>query len=180
MASIGDQVQALSNNVSSLAALVSGIRTQGLYYALTGSYVVFGCTVIPSSGVGGMTLALTGATDHVNPDAYTPNPARYENYYNIAVAYGEIFLMDQVNISTLQNANLTVTTAPGTGYHRYDCVYAYVGSSGPGVAIAVGTAVVNASTPTLPPRRPVFLAKPSTPSSANRPGPRSSSPNSAC
>ncbi|MBV8061059.1 MAG: hypothetical protein JO253_05995 [Alphaproteobacteria bacterium] len=152
MASIADQISALSQLVASLQAGFQSVNAPGLFYSLIGQNVVYGCKVTQGLGLGGasMTLALDGTVDHVNPNAVTPNPSRYEQYYNTSIVYGQPWFMDQVNISSLQNSALTVQTAPGTGYWRYDLVYIYMSSNGPGVAIAQGTAVVTTSTPTLP------------------------------
>ena len=125
---------------------------------------------VSTGGTGGtchqvsMILSLNGQavgdSAHLNPNGNSP-PIRPEQYWNNALVYGEVFLRDQVNVGTLTDTNLTVTTAPGTGYHRYDAVYAYVTSSGATLGIAVGTAVTNATTPTLPsiPQGTMILAQ---------------------
>ena len=125
---------------------------------------------VSTGGTGGtchqvsMILSLNGQavgdSAHLNPNGNSP-PIRPEQYWNNALVYGEVFLRDQVNVGTLTDTNLTVTTAPGTGYHRYDAVYAYVTSAGATLGIAVGTAVTNATTPTLPsiPQGTMILAQ---------------------
>ena len=125
---------------------------------------------VSTGGTGGtchqvsMILSLNGQavgdSAHLNPNGNSP-PVRPEQYWNNALVYGEVFLRDQVNVGTLTDTNLTVTTAPGTGYHRYDAVYAYVTSAGATLGIAVGTAVTNATTPTLPsiPQGTMILAQ---------------------
>ena len=149
MATINDQIQNLQNQITSLQSLLLGVRDPGRWYAMVGSAGVFGLKVTQGYSSTDMILALDGTADHVNPDRQS-SPNRPEEYSNIANIYGEVFLCADKNVSTLQDPALTVTTAPGTGYHRYDIVYAYVGSGGPAVAIAVGTAVLNASIPTAP------------------------------
>ena len=153
MATIADQVQSLSSQVASLQAMIQGVRYQGLFYSMIGSHVVFGCKVTEGYSSSDMILALDGEaagdSSHLNPDGYS-SPVRPEQYWNIANVYGEVFLRDQVNAATLQDVNLVVSTAPGTGYHRYDLVYAYCTSAGASVGIVAGTAVLNASTPSDP------------------------------
>ena len=161
---INSQITALTNQVGNLTSLVQGTRYQGLFYALIGSNVTFGCMVNQGFSATDIVLGLsgnyTGDTAHLNPDAVSP-PARPEQNYNIANIYGEVFLRDNVNMTSLQDSNLTVSTAPGTGYHRYDAVYAYVGPSGPACGIVAGTAVATASTPVLPsvPQGSLLLAQ---------------------
>ncbi|MEI7954409.1 MAG: hypothetical protein WCJ66_04500 [Verrucomicrobiota bacterium] len=149
MATINDQIQNLQNQIASLQSLLLGVRDPGRWYAMVGSAGVFGLKITEGYSATDMIVAMDGTADHVNPDRQA-SPNRPEEYSNIANIYGEVFLSPDKNVSTLQDTALTVSTAPGTGYHRYDTVYAYVGSGGPAVAIAAGTAVVNASTPTAP------------------------------
>ncbi|WP_157669896.1 hypothetical protein [Chitinibacter sp. GC72] len=140
---------ALQQQVSSLRALVQGSRNQGLLYALIGSHVVFGCKIVPFSG---LYLGLTGddAADVAaskNPDR-SANPVRPEQYSNIANIYGEVLLMPNQNVGVNNNADLKIATAPGTGLYRFDVVYAYVGAAGPGLGIATGTP--HATAPVVP------------------------------
>jgi hypothetical protein len=101
-----------------------------------------------------MQLSLNGQnandTGHLNPNGTSP-PLRIENYYNSGFIYGQAWFRDNVNVGTLTDATWPITTAPGTGYHRYDIVYAYNAVTGPTIGVATGTAVLNASTPTQPP-----------------------------
>ena len=154
MSSLADQINSLGARVNNLQALLLGARAPGLLYALTGSNCIFGCKVTQGYSATDMILALDGAasgdTAHLNPDRNV-SPVRHEQYSNIALIYGEVFLMADENVSALQDPALTITTAPGTGYNRYDIVYAYVGPSGPAVAIAAGNAVTGTPTdPSLP------------------------------
>jgi hypothetical protein len=147
------ELAALKTRVDNLQAMVQGVRYQGLYYAVIGSSCVFGMKITAGYSSADMVLALegnaAGDSAHLNPDAIA-TPVRPEQHYNIACIYGEVFLRANVNTATLQDAALTVTAAPGGGYHRYDIAYAYVTSSGPQLGIAAGTAVANASTPSDP------------------------------
>ena len=153
MSSLTDQINALTVRVNNLQSLLLGARDPGLFYAVMGSYVIFGGMVTEGYSATDMILALDGAnasdTIHLNPDRNV-TPVRYEQYSNIAIVYGEVLLLADKNLSILQDSALTVTTAPATGYHRYDIVYCYVSAAGPAVAIAAGTAVLNASTPSDP------------------------------
>lgn len=150
---ISEQISQQQTQISALSALVQGTRDPGKFYAITGSNVVFGCKVTQGYSATDMVLALEGAASgdsaHLNPDLQVV-PTRPEEYSNIALVYGETFLMPDRNVLSLQEASLIVSTAPGTGYHRYDLVYIYVGTSGYSIGIAAGTAVLNASTPTDP------------------------------
>jgi len=153
MASLPEQINSLTSRVDNLQALLQGARDPGLFYALVGSHCLFGCKVTQGFSATDMLLALDGAASgdgaHLNPDR-SSSPVRPEEYSNIANVYGEVFLMPDKNVSTSQDAAFTVATAPGTGYHRYDIVYIYVGVAGPAIAIAAGTPVLNASTPADP------------------------------
>jgi hypothetical protein len=153
MTTQAQQLADLSDEVRNLRAFVHGMTPEGWLYALIGTHVVFGCKVTQGYSGTDMILALEGAASgdstHLNPDAYSP-AYRPEQYYNIANIYGRSFYSENKNVSTLEDAALTVGTAPGTGYHRYDIAYAYVGPAGPAVGIMAGTAVLNAATPTDP------------------------------
>ena len=153
MATLATQIDNLNQQVVGLRSLVNGVRDQGLWYAMLGNHCVFGCKITEGYSAADMILALegnaTGDSANLNPDA-SASPVRPEEYYNIANIYGEVFYKDNVNKTTLQDTALTVNTAPGVGYHRYDIVYGYVNTTGPALAIAEGTPVLNASTPTDP------------------------------
>lgn len=153
MPTLAEQVAALGGRIDNLQALLLGARDPGLFYALAGSHCVFGCKVTQGYSAADMALALDGEaagdSAHLNPDL-AASPVRPEEYPNIANIYGEVFLAPNKNKAALEDAALTVATAPATGYHRYDIVYAYVGTTGPAVAIATGTPVANASTPADP------------------------------
>ncbi len=153
MSTVTEQIVALETQIANLRALVQGSRYPGLFYAWIGNHNVFGCKITQGFSGTDMILALegeaSGDTAHLNPDL-SATPVRPEEYSNIANVYGEVFLSADKNVSIIEDDALTVTTAPGTGYHRYDIVYSYVGAGGPAVAIAAGTAVLNASTPADP------------------------------
>jgi hypothetical protein len=150
--SLADDVVALQNQVANLRALVQGSRDQGKWFAMLGQQIIYGCMVKQGFGTA-MTLSLQGAASgdgaHLNPLRVDPSPARVEQYGNLASVYGEVFLAIDKNIGSITDTNLTVSTAPGTGYHRYDAVYAYVGIAGPAIGIAAGASVANANSPVL-------------------------------
>ena len=164
MATIVDQIVAQQNQIANLAAAIQGSSDNAKIYLLAGQNCVYGCMIQQGAGTG-MTLSIQGAASgdsaHLNPSRVDPNPARIEQYGNAAAVYAGLFLMADENVTTITDTNLTVTTAPGTGYHRYDAVYCYVGVAGPALGIAAGTAVLNASTPTLPaiPQGTLILAQ---------------------
>lgn len=153
MATIVDQIVAQQNQIANLAAAIQGSSDNAKIYLLAGQNCVYGCMIQQGAGAG-MTLSIQGAASgdsaHLNPARVDPNPTRIEQYGNAASVYAGLFLMADENVTVITDTNLTVTTAPGTGYHRYDAVYCYVGVAGPALGIAAGTAVLNASTPTLP------------------------------
>lgn len=144
--SLAYDVASLGNQVANLRALIQGTRDSGLFYALTGSHVVFGCRVQPYTG---LYLSLTGSVDQINPDA-SDTPIRPEQYRNIALIYGEVFMQRNVNIGSLTDPELKISSPPAAGLHRYDVVYAYVSPTGPTLAVMQGTPVSTSSTPTLP------------------------------
>lgn len=157
MASIPESITALNQQLGSLRSLIQGSRDQGMWYSFLGNQIVYGCKVVPASG---MFLGLTGLVDHINPD-YNAAIIRPEQYPNIANVYGEVFLMPEQNLPTINNTNLEITNVPATGVHRYDVVYIYVGVSGPSVAITKGTPVATGITPAVPtiPQGSVSIAK---------------------
>jgi hypothetical protein len=133
MSTLPQQIQALRNNITSLKALVNGTRDTGILYAILGNFVVFGCKVVADTN---MTLLLDGQASgdsaNLNPDIENP-PLRPEEYENIAMIYGEGFLMGPGTTVTLEDA-------PGTaGHARYDSVFAYVGQGGPAIDVMPGT-----------------------------------------
>lgn len=144
MSTIPQQIQALKNNITSLRAMINGVRDQGKLYAITGDYVVFGCKVTQGTSGTDMYLSLDGQAigdeSHLNPDIQAV-PLRHEEYPNIALIYGEVFEMVNVNKTDTASDSLLLDDAPGTAnFGRYDLVYAYVGQAGPAVAILTGTA----------------------------------------
>lgn len=149
MSTIPQQIQALKNNISSLRALVNGSRDQGKFYAMAGDFCVYGCKITEGSSASDLYLALDGQSvgeSHLNPDIQAV-PIRHEEYPNIAFVYGEVFEMSDVNVSDTASDALLLDDAPGTvAYGRYDLVYAYIGQSGPAVAILTGTAAAAVKT----------------------------------
>ena len=144
MSTIPQQIQALKNNITSLRAMINGVRDQGKLYAITGDYCVFGCKITQGSSATDMYLALdgqaTGDESHLNPDIQSP-PLRHEEYANIALIYGEVFELPNINKTDTADASLLLESAPVTAnYGRYDLVYAYVGQAGPAIGILTGTA----------------------------------------
>jgi len=144
MTTIPQQIQTLRNNITSLRAMVNGSRDQGLWYAMFGNLVVYGCKVNEGASATDLYLALDGQdagdTAHLNPDIVTP-ALRHEEYPNIALVYGEVFEAENVNKADTANDSLLLEPAPATaGFGRYDLVYLYLGQAGPAVAICTGTA----------------------------------------
>lgn len=149
MSTIPQQIQALKNNISSLRALVNGSRDQGKFYAMSGDFCVYGCKITQGSSASDLYLALDGQSvgeSHLNPDIQA-TPIRHEEYPNIAFVYGEVFESVDINVSDTADSSLLLDDAPGTvAYGRYDIVYAYIGQSGPAVAILTGTAAAAVKT----------------------------------
>lgn len=144
MSTIPQQIQALKNNITSLRALVNGSRDQGKLFAIAGDFCVYGCKITEGASAADMYLALAGQAagdeSHQNPDI-DATPIRHEEFANIALIYGELFEMPDVNVADESSDSLLLDDAPGTaGFGRYDVVYAYIGQSGPAVAILTGTA----------------------------------------
>lgn len=134
MSTIPQQIQSLKNSITSLSAKTEGIRNTGILFAILGNYVVFGSKIEAQSG---MTLKINGqaAGDsvHLNPDIVVPSLRAWE-YPNIAMIFGEAFLI-------ANGATVTLDDAPGTaGTARYDAIYAYIGQAGPAIGKATGTA----------------------------------------
>lgn len=134
----------MQKQITSLRAMVNGLRDPGKLYAILGDFCVFGCKITQGSTAADMYLALdgqaTGDESHLNPDI-NADPLRHEEYPNIAVIYGEVFESPNVNKTDETDESLLLDDAPGTlGYGRYDIVYAYIGKSGPALDILTGTA----------------------------------------
>lgn len=144
MTTIPQQIQALNNNITSLRAMVNGFRDPGKFYAMLGDLCIYGCKITQGTSASDMYLALDGEASgdesRLNPDVET-TPLRHEEYPNIALIYGEVFEMSNVNKSDESDESLLLDDAPGTaGYGRYDIIYAYVGKAGPAVSILTGAA----------------------------------------
>ena len=118
MSSIADQLAAFNTRLSNFQAMIQGMWVSGELYALVGSCVVFGCKITQGYSAADMILAMDGQASgdsaHLNPDGYSP-ANRPEQYFNSAIVYGGPFFSESKNVSTLQDAALTITTAPGTG-----------------------------------------------------------------
>jgi len=143
MATLQEQVDTLENSVISLRALVNGVRDKGLWYALVGDHVLYGCKITQGASATDLYLALEGqeAGDsfHLNPDIQDP-ALRHEEYPNIALIYGEVFESEDINDASNDDDNLLLDDASGSvGYGRNDIVYLYVSKSGPAFAIQTGT-----------------------------------------
>jgi hypothetical protein len=145
MATIEQRLLAIEQRLNAVVALIQGTRTPGLLYvAFGGSYCRYGCKVTQGLSAADFILALEGnaaGETHVNPDTQT-TPVRVEDYPNVALIYGEGFVMRDVNTNALDPVDpaLVVAAPPAdAGYGRYDIVYAFVSIEGPGVAILTGT-----------------------------------------
>ena len=150
----GDYVEILSHSGSTPS--LNGLQGPITVLTATTFTIPVSVTVGGSGGTARkvtMTLSVNGqnASDslHWNPNYLSP-PIRPYNYGNQLLVLGGSWMRDQVNVGLLNDATWPITTAPGTGYHRYDIVYAYLAPTGPAVGVAAGTAVLNASTPVVP------------------------------
>lgn len=140
----------MSQQIASLRALVNGVRDPGKLYVMAGDFCLFGCKITQGTSASDMYLAMdgqaSGDSQHENPDINV-TPLRTEEYPNIALIYGEAFVMPDINVADESDLSLLLDDAPGTAnYGRYDIVYAYIGQSGPGVSILTGTAAAAVKT----------------------------------
>lgn len=124
--------------------MVNGVRDQGRWYTIAGDFVLFGCKVTQGTSESDMYLALDGQFSgdeaHLNPDIQE-DPIRHEEYPNIALIYGDMFEIVNVNTDDESSDDLLVDDAPTTsGFGRYDIVYAFIGQAGPALGILTGEA----------------------------------------
>jgi len=137
----------LRGQVNSLRSLVQGSRDVGKWYAMIGNHCVFGCKVVPHTG---LYIGLSGNVDNINPDK-SSTPIRPEQYANIANVYGEVFLMPNVNVGTTTDESLLINSSNAVGTTKYAMVYAYMGYSGSTLGIAYGApAASSPATPDIP------------------------------
>lgn len=141
---IPQQIQTLKNNITTLRALVNGVRDPGRLYAIFGDACIYGCKITQGTSAADMVLAIDGQapgdTQHTNPNANS-NPLRHEEYSNIALIYGDVFEFSNSNTVDTANDALKLDAAPTTaGFGRHDLVYAYIGQAGPAVSIITGVA----------------------------------------
>jgi hypothetical protein len=128
----------LSNFRARLGAIegrVFSITPSTVLFSAIGEVVLYGCKVTQGVSAVDMVVALegqaSGDTANHNPD-YSVTPSRPFQYGNIANGKDGSF--------ESQDLTATVATAPvGAGTARYDIAYIYVGTNGPGFAIASGT-----------------------------------------
>lgn len=135
MATIPEQINNLRLQIGNNLALINGTREQGFLYSFYGDKVRYGCYVSnPSADKKTLVFDDSEAITQ-NPIVQSP-PLRPEEYANIAIVYGEVFLLSNEDVPPLV---LDDASFPSSGFSRNDIVYLFVGNSGSTVAIAEGS-----------------------------------------
>jgi len=153
MSTIVEQVNNLRLQIGNNLALINGTREQGFLYSFYGNKVRYGCYV---SNNNNKTITFDDSEALTqNPDVQIP-PLRPEEYANIAIVYGEVFLMAS---SSENNIILDDQNFPSSGFTRNDIVYLFVGDSGASIGIMEGTSTSGSPVDPVIPRGSLKVAR---------------------
>ena len=151
MATINEQVNKLALQIANNLALINGGREPGFLYSFYGDKTRYGCYCVKvddDSFTFGDNDALTENPNKINP------PLRPEEYANISIVYGEVYMTDYSTEAGLKTFNyLTdegMPSYPSAGLTRNDLVYVFVGDSGSDEGIAFGEASATPVDPPIP------------------------------